>query len=352
MIGRKRDNRMTEYCIEVLPGIYQLELHSEFKGVDEIKIYIVPGKDPKNDRSLMIDVGFHDDNCMACLEEVMGELGITFERLDVFLTHKHHDHCGLASQFAKKGSRIFMNPEEERHHYDCLHYNVKYHEDQKEVLRYVGITENGTPELWEMFTLAVEEDRIQEFNILHFPYLPVKEGDCFSYGEYTFRTVALPGHTFGQMGLAEDRMKVFFSGDQVIRGIVPIVGTSFKDEHLLSSYFASLRRIGSEFADYRLYPSHKVMLEGKAIKKTVDRIVFAYLEKIQIIEQVVRHSRRPMTVVQVAMLAYGMKELPGNKEQLLLLKMITSKTFSCLEYLRDEDFVCRTEEDGVLYWEG
>ena len=52
------------------------------------------------------------------------------------------------------------------------------------------------------------------------------------------------------------------------------------------------------------------------------------------------------------MLAYGMKELPKNKEQFLLLKMITSKTFSCLEYLRDEDFVYRTEKDGVLYWEG
>ena len=35
----------------------------------------------------------------------------------------------------------------------------------------------------------------------------------------------------------------------------------------------------------------------------------------------------------------------------MFLKMVTSKTFSCLEYLRDEDFVFRTERDGVLYWE-
>lgn len=342
---------MNEYLQEILPGIYQLELHGNFKSIDEIKIYIIPGKNPKEDRSLMIDVGFHDMACMETLEQVLKALGIPFEKLDIFLTHKHHDHCGLASTFAKRGSRIFMNPEEERHHYDCLHYNVKYHEDQKEVLRYVGITERKTPELYELFTLAVEEDRLAEFNILHFPYDPVEEGEKFFYGDYEFRAVGLRGHTFGQMGLAEDRMKVFFSGDQLIRGIVPIVGTSFKDEHLLTSYFQSLKQISHEFADYKLYPSHNTMLEGESIKKAVNRIVFAYLEKIQIIEQVVKHSRHPKTVVQVAMLAYGMKELPQTKEQLLLLKMITSKTFSCLEYLRDEDFVARMEEGGILYWE-
>ncbi len=58
-----------------------------------------------------------------------------------------------------------------------------------------------------------------------------------------------------------------------------------------------------------------------------------------------------MTVVQIAMLAYGVQEIPKDQEQLMFLKMVTSKTFSCLEYLRDEDFVFRTERDGVLYWE-
>lgn len=342
---------MNEYLQEIFPGIYQLELHGNFKSIDEIKIYIIPGKNPQKDRSLMVDVGFHDKACMETLKQVMEKLGISFSMLDIFLTHKHHDHCGLASSFAKQGSRIFMNPEEERHHYDCLHYNVKYHEDQAEVLRYVGITERGTPKLWEMFTMAVEQDRLAEFNILHFPYEPIEKGQHFYYGGYDFRAVELRGHTFGQMGLAEDRLKLLFSADQLIRGIVPIVGSSFKDEHLLSSYFRSLEELSHAFADYKLYPSHNTMLEGESIKKAVNRIVFAYLEKIQIIEQVVKHSRRPRTVVQAARLAYGMKELPQTKEQLLLVIIFNSKTFSCLEYLRDEDFVYRTEEHGVLYWE-
>ena len=41
---------------ELLPGIYQVELHSNAHGVNEIKIYIIPG----NPRSLMVDTGFRD----------------------------------------------------------------------------------------------------------------------------------------------------------------------------------------------------------------------------------------------------------------------------------------------------
>lgn len=342
---------MAEDMREVFPGIYRLELHGNFKSINKINIFIVPGKDPGVDRSLMVDVGFHDEDCLANLDRALRRLGIPYDKLDLFLTHKHHDHCGLAYMFERQGSRIFMNPEEERHHYDCLHYNAHLHDDQEEVLRYVGITKKGTPKLWEMFTMAVEGDWIREFNISNFHHIPVRAGDTFRYGGYEFEAVLLKGHTLGQMGLAEHRSRILFSADQIIRKIVPIVATSYKDEHLLGGYFDSLAAVKRDFGAYTLLPAHNTAIAGEDVIKNIDRIVFAYLEKIQIIEQIVRHGRRPMTVVQIAMLAYGIQELPKTQEQLLLLKMVTSKTFSCLEYLKDEDFVVRSERDGVLYWE-
>lgn len=342
---------MAEELIEVFPGIYRLELHGNFKSINKINIFIIPGKDPGVDRSLMVDVGFHDEDCLANLERTMKKLGIPFDKLDLFLTHKHHDHCGLAYMFERRGSRIFMNPEEERHHYDCLHYNTKKHDDQAQVLRYVGITEQGTPKLWEMFTMAVTGNWIHEFNISNFHHIPVQPGDRFCYGDYEFEAVLLKGHTLGQMGLAEHRIRILFSADQIIRKIVPIVPTSYKDEHLLRGYFESLSSVKKNFSSYTLLPAHNTMIAGADVGKNIDRIVFAYLEKIQIIEQILRHGRKPMTVVQIAMVAYGIQELPRTQEQLMLLKMVTSKTFSCLEYLRDEDFAFREEKNGVLYWE-
>ena len=49
---------------ELLPGIYQVDLHSNAHGVNEIKIYMIPG----NPRSLMIDTGFRDLKCLEVLE--------------------------------------------------------------------------------------------------------------------------------------------------------------------------------------------------------------------------------------------------------------------------------------------
>lgn len=342
---------MAKELTEVSPGIFQIVLASGSKNVSQINIFIIPGKDREKDRSLMIDAGFYDKKCLEDLEWAMEELKISFDKLDLFLTHKHFDHCGQACVLEGRGTRIFMDPAEERHHYDCLHYNSHLHDDQEQVLKYAGITPERTPKLWELFTAVVEKDLLHELNISRFRYTPIEPGQIFCYGDYKLEAISLPGHTFGQMGLVEREHKLFFIADQVIRNIVPIVGTSFKDEHLLTGYFKSLEMVKTDYSDYRLFPAHDTVLEGALIQKTIDKIAFAYLEKIQIIEQLVRHGRRPMTVVQIAMLAYGVQGLPKDQAQLMFLKMVTSKTFSCLEYLRDQDFVFRSEEDGVLYWE-
>ena len=93
-----------EFVKEILSGVFQIQLHSSLKGISEIKVYLIPGQD----RSLLIDTGFRDRECQNKLEQAMDSLGISAEKLDVFLTHKHHDHCGLAYNLAERGGRIFL----------------------------------------------------------------------------------------------------------------------------------------------------------------------------------------------------------------------------------------------------
>ena len=335
-----------EFVKEILPGVFQIQLHSSLKGISEIKVYLIPGQD----RSLLIDTGFRDRECQNRLEQAMDSLGISAEKLDVSLTHKHHDHCGLAYILAERGARIFLSPVEERHRYDCLHYSHGESDDQDEVLRYVGITAEGTSRLWNMFKDLVIADKEGELLIEKFPYSPVLPGDVFRYGQYRFRAVSLSGHTLGQTGLYEEDKQILFTADQVLNGIVPIVATSYKDENLLNRYFQSLKEIKELYSDCTLIPAHsKVPVENPA--KTIDHIVFSYLEKINIMKQILDHARNPMTVRQVASIAYGMEKIPENLDQLMKLKMVISKTFSCLEFLYEQDFAVRTERDGTLYWE-
>lgn len=161
---------------EFLPGIYKVLQKTDRGNTTEINIFIIPGK--KGERSLMIDAGFQDENCLAQMEGVLKELDISYEDLDVFLTHKHHDHSGLASVYADRGATIYMNPLEERHHYDCLFYSTKKTDPQEQdkVLHSVGVTEEGTPEVWDMFERVrkvVENHNGWTYEVQDFPYKPI-----------------------------------------------------------------------------------------------------------------------------------------------------------------------------------
>ena len=338
--------------IERLPGLFEEELHSDQKSVNKIKIFIIKGK--PGERSLMIDAGFRDKKCLAVMEDHLRELGIREDELDIFLTHKHHDHCGLASEYAARGARLFMNPQEDRHCYDCLYYHYSHglDEEQPHVLTSAGVTKERTPQIWDMFmevNLRVAEKKGWEFEIPGFPYTPVGAGQILTYGDYELETVALKGHTFGQMGLYDRKKRVFFCADQAIDGIVPIVATSYGDEHLLRGYFDSLEQLKHQYSDCLFLPAHnQPVRDGNRI---IDRIVFAYLDKTYLIKHILDHSHRRLTVKEVACLAYGIDRVPENESEFIKLKLVISKTFSCLEYLYDEDFVVRTEENGTYYWE-
>ncbi|MFR4784302.1 MAG: hypothetical protein ACLUAR_16690 [Pilosibacter sp.] len=84
----------------------------------------------------------------------------------------------------------------------------------------------------------------------------------------------MPGIPPDQCGLVERNAKLFFCADQVILGLVPIVITSGKDQHLLAEYFASLRELASDYSGYRFLPGHYG--EFTEIKEEADRIIAGY----------------------------------------------------------------------------
>ncbi|SFG10012.1 MBL fold metallo-hydrolase [Oribacterium sp. WCC10] len=340
---------------EILPGIHQVDLSDTTieQGVSSIHIFIIPGKDGVNDgRSLMIDTGFKNDRCLETLEAALRELHISKDKLDIFLTHRHHDHCGLAGTMSKEGARLFMNPSEERHPYDCLAYRVSEESKaaQKKVLRSCGLTEELTPEVWKTFMDI--SDRVQHHGewvlaIWGFPYTEIHDGDIFQYGNYRFTAKALKGHTYGQMGLMEWNKKLFFTADQIIHRISPIVATTYPDETLLQSFFDSLRFIKEQCSDWTIIPSHGEIL--KDIPGDVDKTVFSYLNKTTNVRDLLK-TKNEMTTHEIAEVIYQVTKIPENEAEFFTYKMLITKTYSLLEYLYGLDFINRTERDGIFYW--
>ena len=337
---------------EILPGIYEKKLRDQ-TGKLEINIFLIPGGE--DGRVLMIDAGYRTRENKEIMTEELSRMGIAWDKLDIFLTHKHHDHTGLANFYADRGARIYMNPLEDRHSYDCIYFNnnPKALEEQEGVLRTVGVTKERNPELLERF---MEMNRqIQEqttegtFNELHnYQYLHLYPGDEFRYGDYCFRVFQLRGHTYGQMGLYDLRHKIVFSADQFIDGIIPIVGTSYIDENLLGEYFETIETFKIRFRNFMIYPAHNApfLCDGA----TAGKILSAYQNKLNTIFEILFETPdKSYTVQELAFLAYGIRQDYGW-ENLIQTKMIITKTFSCLEYLYNKHMISRSEEKGTLLW--
>lgn len=360
----------THITEEILPGIYKVDLSDTTieQGVSSIHIFIIKGKVLVNGgRSLMIDTGFKNEDCLKKLKEALHELNISMDMLDIFLTHRHHDHCGLAGILAKEGARLFMSSKEERHPYDCLAYRVSQEslEAQKKVLRSVGITPEKTPDVWNTF-MAIS-DRVQHHGewvlaIWGFPYTDINEGDRFFYGDYKFEAIPLKGHTYGQMGLMDHERKLFFTADQIIHDISPIVATTYPDEGLLLSFFDSLRYIKEHCHDWTIIPSHGEILSD--VKGDIDKSVFSYLNKSTIVRDLLKEkfekhqsasaydpdSTAEMTIQEIAEVIYHVKHMPENEPEFFIYKMFMTKTYSLLEYLYDLGFIDRIQRDGIFYW--
>lgn len=60
-----------------------------------LNAYLIQGP-----RNLLVDTGFRQEECRTALTAGLAELGVDMASTDIFLTHLHSDHAGLASRIA------------------------------------------------------------------------------------------------------------------------------------------------------------------------------------------------------------------------------------------------------------
>lgn len=329
---------------EVGSNIFHEEEDLKGYGISPRNWYLVRGAD----RSLLVDTSIRTPESLAFMDSFLGRLGVAYGRLDVWITHDHPDHTGLTLECLKRGARIMMNPEESRMKNDLVHCYLTDEESRAENFRIVGVTEEHTPEVFEAVSGYAGEMSGHWLGVESFPYQPVPPGEVLSYGGYRFKVVPLRGHTYGQCGLYDASSGVMFVADQIMRNIVPIVGSQQKDMGLLRAYLQSMGELKHGYRGCRVYPSHFGPIED--LPREADRIIFSYLDKCDRMKQVLEESGRAMTTREVGVRAYGRTDAPPPPGQFKACSMIWAKTFSCLEYLVEEGFAAREERDGILYW--
>lgn len=296
----------------------------------------------------MIDTSWKVPECLNEMEHVLKELSIDYRDLDIFVTHNHADHSGYISLFIERGARAFMNPVEISECSDRYHRLYEDNTMRRSYTRECGVTKELAPDAWQEINTGADQ-LARENNIsFHFPFTPIAPGDTLSCGGYDFEIVPLYGHTAGQCGLVERKKKLFFCADQVILGLTPIVITSGKDQHLLAEYFASLKALAADYADYRFLPGHYG--EFTEIREETCRIIDEYETRCTQLRLALAESRRPMTLLELDQALYVQRMQTYRYSYLFSYLNTWPKLFSCLDWLAETGSITRTEKDGVLFW--
>lgn len=336
--------------LERLPRLFEFTLEERPGSTTTITLYLVKGHAGQHD--LLIDSGYGTPWCLDHLLAALNELHVEIPRLDVFLTHKHADHCGLAHELQVRGAHMYMNREEDRHQYDCLYYKLDHSntEAQKRVLTRTGITKERAPLIWQKFMdfndHLSEDHPVWMMTIDEFQYDTITPGQVFAYGDYRLTAIPLRGHSKGQMGLLESSKKLFFTADQLLNRTAPIVGTSHCDEHLLRDYFDSLNVLMSGYSDHMLLAAHEGVVQD--ICASAAHTIAAYNSKLELCRSYL--SDQEQTVWEIAKQVYHLTPNERTDSYFYMSKMINTKTFSLLEYLYDAGEINRREENGMLFW--
>jgi glyoxylase-like metal-dependent hydrolase (beta-lactamase superfamily II) len=217
---------------EIVSNMYRTEIPLPRSPLKWLNSYIVEG----GDRFLIIDTGF---NCEECLNEMLTnlqKLGVNLNKTDLFITHLHVDHMGLAGTLAQDSSKVYFNEQEARH------INSQHDNDWQKIIDvYVA---NGFDA--EGARISMESHPAHKYGLKRkIDFTVVKDGDMIDVGDFHFRCVATPGHSPGHTSLYEANKNILVAGDHILFDITPNIAYWLEMEDALGQYLASLEKVNA-----------------------------------------------------------------------------------------------------------
>lgn len=229
---------------EIFPDLYRIEIPLPRNPLRTLNSYLVKGKG----RFLIIDTGMNLKECVDEMSSCLGRLSVDLNKTDIFVTHLHSDHLGLAAKLASENSKVYFN------------------ELEASIVRPEALVKH-----WQNFDAIYKahgfpEDELKKAMERHPGYLygpkrpidfvMVREDSIIDAGDYSFRCIQTPGHSPCHVCLYEPAKKILISGDHILFDITPNIASWPEMDDPLGSYLASLEKVYSLDVDLVL-PGHR-----------------------------------------------------------------------------------------------
>lgn len=228
---------------EVEKGIYTFKIALPDNPLRWLNCYVIKGG--PGQRNLLIDSGFHRQECLDDLLAGMKELELDPRDTDVFFTHAHSDHTGNGFELAELGCRLFMGETD-----------------------YAVMRSGYVPERWDgMARVMGVPGRLCDVLINVNPANDLKPKpfkadfvdcgkDLLRYGGRELECILTPGHTPGHICLYDRADGLMFTGDNVLFDITPNITAWPELADPLGSYLECLEGL-KHYEVRRAFPAHR-----------------------------------------------------------------------------------------------
>ncbi|MCS7129863.1 MAG: MBL fold metallo-hydrolase [Archaeoglobaceae archaeon] len=225
---------------KIAEGIYRIEIPLPGNPLKALNSYVIADK-----KALIIDTGFNLDLCYNEMIKGLKEIGVEPRKAEVFATHLHADHIGLAGRLAEE---VYMSKIDAEIAIDSVEHPEHW---TKLVEFYIR---NGFPAEEAKKVLKLHPAVRYSSKIAHINFL--KDGDILEFGNCVLEVIHTPGHTPGHLCLYEADKKILFSGDHILFDITPNITHWDATEDALGDYLRSLERI-YELEVVKTLPGHR-----------------------------------------------------------------------------------------------
>jgi glyoxylase-like metal-dependent hydrolase (beta-lactamase superfamily II) len=217
--------------------------------------FVIQGRE----RNLIVDTGMNRIECKEVLDRELDDIGLDLSKTDVFITHLHADHLGLAPHITKGRTKVYLGPEDiaDIRETDYWHNMYEY-----------GVM-NGFPKM-DPFEAIKKHPGYKYGPLGPMNLVPVHHDDRIKVGDFNFQVLYTPGHTHGHHCLYDEDKKLLLSGDHILGDITPNISHWVEHEDPLSDYIVSLEMVRDLDIDIIL-PGHRSMIQEP--KKRIEELI-------------------------------------------------------------------------------